>query len=222
MHLQCLHLTGFYKLILIFCVIALTACQNEKKQEDPPEDYNLKIEFKTSNLQLDSIMLKSANRKKQMTAVYKNNAALFLVEDSINDLYDLKLYTHKKIINKKIWLKGQNIHIKGKLAPQISIDTVINSPLYYTIQENSKILRRLYEEDEKNPEIDAYLLTKIKELLASPISFAMADTYMYRNQNNLKKLQDLKVILDQQSQNLKTHSLSVHANLNNTIAQLKD
>ena len=73
-----------------------------------------------------------------MTVVYKNNAALFLVEDSINDLYNLKLYTSKDIVNKKIWLQGSDILIKGELTPQLSIDTVINSPLYYKIQENSR------------------------------------------------------------------------------------
>jgi len=210
-----------YKLPIFICLLALISCQNDQKKQTAAEEYNLKVQFETPNLRLDSIRLKSANKKKQMTAVYKNNVALFMIEDSINDLYDLKLYTNKDIINKKIWLQGEDIHIKGRLTPQIYIDTVINSPLYYKIQENSKILRRLYQDDEKNPEIDVQLLAQIKKLLGSPVSFAMADTYMHRNQKNLSQLQSLKNILDQQSQNLKSHSLSVHQKLNRGIAQLE-
>lgn len=205
-------------LILLF---VFTACKNDQKKKEAVEDYNLKIELEALNLQVDSIALKPANKKQQMTVVYKNNAALFLVEDSINDLYNLKLYTSKDIVNKKIWLQGSDILIKGELTPQLSIDTVINSPLYYKIQENSKTLKRLFKEDENNPEIDAFFLRKIEELLDSPVSFAMADTYIYRNKKNISKLQDLKDILDKQPKNLKTHSLSIHPKLNRAIAQLE-
>ena len=210
-----------YKLLSLICLISLLACQNDKKKQEIPEAYDLKIELETSNLKVDSIALKSVNEKHLSTTAYKNGVALFQIGDSINDLYDLKLYTSKDIINQKIWLKGDAIHIKGKLNPQLSIDTVINSPLYYKIKENSKTLRRLYEEDEKNPEIDAFFLRKIEALLDSPVSFAMADTYLYRNKENLGKLQGLKEILEKQPKNLKEHPLNISQKLDRAITQLE-
>jgi len=208
------------KLFSLIGLLTLIACQsNEYKKED----FNIKIELDTSNVVLDSITLKSAKTDTKITAKHKDNSTLFKLKDSVNDLYDFKLYTNQGIINKKIWLKGEAIVIKGSLKPStVALDTVINSPLYYEVQENSKILKFLYLENDQNPKIDSFLLTKISEHLNSPNCFVMADTYMYRNGENLTNLIRLRDIFNQQSSTFKNHPLQIKQKLDEAINQLRN
>lgn len=208
------------KLFSLIGLLSLIACQSNEYEK---EDFNIKIELDTSNVVLDSITLKSAKTDTKITAKHKGNSTLFKLKDSVNDLYDFKLYTNQGVINKKIWLKGEAIVIKASLKPStLTLDTVINSPLFYEVQENSKILKSLYLENDQNPKIDSFLLKKISEHLNSPISFVMADTYMYRNRENLTRLIRLRDLFNQQSSNFKNHPLQINQKLDEAINQLEN
>ena len=146
---------------------------------------------------------------------FKKNIEI-LLNEPINDFYQLLLQKDNKNIIAQMWLKGKDIVIKGKIIKdELQIDTIINSPFYYyTID----VINDSKSNIKTQEEINNSLLTEIKNNIENPFSCELAAIYMKMNLNNLNNLKVLHGILAIQNAQIKNHFISVHQDLEKLIA----
>jgi thiol-disulfide isomerase/thioredoxin len=116
-----------------------------------------------------------------------------------------------------MWLKGQDIVIKGKVVKdELRIDTIINSPFYYYAID---VLKKYSESNNKTQEeINNSLLTEIKNNIDNPFSCELASIFMNKNLSNSNNLKVLHGILSTQDINIKNHFISIYRDLEKLIA----
>lgn len=203
--------TSFYSLFLIF-LSALCACSNLQKTN--PNSISVEL---LGAEQPDSIKLVSFNNSEGVVA--KNgNPYLFNFNNTIEDAFVLDVFNNGNIYSKKLFLDGEGIKIQAELTQEIfNIDTVIGSEIYYKSITFDKSLDDLIKEPINDSVVNKFLLRSVKENLSHPFSFEISNHFLERNQNYKSKLIDLKAILDEQPESLKTHALSVHRTLKELV-----
>lgn len=202
---------SFYFLSLIL-ICLLSSCNNLQKTN--PNNISVEI---LGLEQPDSIKLVSFNNSEGVVA--KNgNPYLFNFGNTINDAFVMDVFKNGKTHSKKIFLDGKNLKIQAELKSEaLKIDTVIGSKIYYKSIEFYSSLDSLISKNVKDSSINEFLLSNVKENLSHPFSFDISDHYLERNQNYKSRLIDLKSILDEQPDALKTHTLSVHRTLKDLV-----
>jgi hypothetical protein len=169
------------------------------------------------NIQPDSLKMLSFNNSEGLV-VKSGNPYYFNFKDSINDAYSLTFYKDGTAYSKKLFLNGKNLKIKAKLESEnFEIDTVIGSHVYdksiafYTSLDSLNLLK---VDDFK---VNDFLLSSVKENLNHPFAFDISERFLERNTNYKLRLINLKSLLDQQPEDLKSHALSVHRTLTDLV-----
>jgi len=134
------------------------------------------------------------------------------MNEPINDLYQVSIKKGEgnKFISQYLWLNGDEIIVNGEItANKLTIDTVINSPLYYYTNE----VITDYEQHKELEKGNDFLLGEITKTIKSPFSNQLASIFMQDNINNTGNLKKLQTLLDNQNSEIKNHIMSVHYNL---------
>lgn len=207
----------------ILILFTLTGCSNNKTLIDPNlSDLNLYI---TSDQQIDSVFISDIGQSREFYFIPFKDTLNIVLNDSINDLYNIDFYTPKGRITNQLWLDGSQVIIKAHIDKKMTIDTVINSTLYYESQNLQKETDFIYKERNNYVSIDSFFMGKIKTYANSPLSVHLVKRFFYRAQNDKTKLQTIAKLLANQSDNLKKHPLDHYKKLmqliNTTQVDLK-
>ncbi|MCT4630474.1 thioredoxin-like domain-containing protein [Winogradskyella sp.] len=207
-----------FNLLLLTCLcftFVFFAC-NGSKSTNPN---TISIEISGTN-QPDSIQLLNYNKSEAITITTNERPFIFHQKDTIHDAFKINVFNNKKVSSKKIFLNGKHINLKGKLtAEQFMIDTVTNSDIYYKQMHFYATLDSLKTLKVNDSIINNILLKQIKECIHHPLSFEISDYYIAKNKNHKPLLKDLQIVLEKQPEDLKTHSLSIHRELNKLLKQ---
>ena len=207
--------------VIVLALIVLS-CKSENKLYNKGLNANINLILESKD-DIDSVLILDIGQQREFHKIPFRDTIRLDLNDSINDLYNILFYKEGKMVSSpvrhnQIWLNGNNITIKGKIDNKLIVDTIIGSDLYYKSKSVSKKLSCLFNKKVEDSIIDNYLFKKIKENIESPLSLALADNYILRNQNKLKNLERLNELLINQKELLKNHSFfRPHAQLQKTI-----
>lgn len=202
------------KIFLLVIIILIFGCNPEKKQNKIDlADLNLIIQ---TDKKVDSVWVSNIGQTESFFLPFKDTIKINFKE-KLNDLYNISFYTKDGRISNQLWLNGNSIILRGKLNKKIEIDSVLNSDLYYSSINFSKKYRELIQNKADSTTIDDFLLKNIKNNISSPLSFAIGNPFIYRNQNNKNKIRKLFDLLESQNDTLKNHFISIHGKIENIL-----
>jgi alkyl hydroperoxide reductase subunit AhpC len=198
---------------VFFLILLLQSCENHKNTN------SISIDIQ-GTIQPDSIQLLNYNNAEAITLKGSGSPFIFRQSQPVNDAFKLNIFKDGNVLSKKVFLDGSDIKIKGKLTlDDFIIDTVLNSFTFYKQVQFQTTLDSLKSSKVNDTLINEILLEQIKENINHPLSFEISDYYIEKNKNYKAKLQPLQLILDQQSNDLKAHALSVHRTLNELLKE---
>lgn len=198
---------------VFFLILLLQSCENHKNTNSISIDNQ-------GTIQPDSIQLLNYNNAEAITLKGSGSPFIFHQSQPVNDAFKLNIFKDGNVLSKKVFLEGSDIKIKGKLTlDDFIIDTVLNSAIFYKQVQFQTTLDSLKSSKGNDIFINEILLKQIEANINHPLSFEISEYYIDKNKNYKSKLQPLKLLLDQQSNDLKTHALSVHRTLNNLLKE---
>jgi hypothetical protein len=168
-------------------------------------------------VQPDSLKMLNFNNSEGLV-VKSGHPYHFNFKDSISDAYSLTFYKSGTAYSKKLFLDGKNLKLKAEVKSEnFEIDTLIGSDVYYksiAFYSSLDSLKDLKIDDFK---VNDFLLSSLEENLNHPFAFDISERFLERNINYKSRLMDLKSLLDQQPEDLKSHALSVHRTLSDLV-----
>lgn len=198
-------------LYFIFACL-LMACNTHDNSS--PNSISIEIE---GEIQADSIKMISFNNSEEIVAK-EGHVYQFNFNAPINDAYTIVIFKNGSAFSKKIVLDGERLKMKAVLeAENFKIDTLIGSDIYNNSLDFYSRLDSLNGMEASDFNVNEFLLSSISNHLNHPFSFDISDYYLERNKNYKARLMRLKLILDQQPDDLKAHALSVHRSLNDLV-----
>jgi len=181
-------------------------CSQPKSATDPNlSDLNLYI---TSKVQIDSVFISDIGQQREFYFIPFNDTLNIKLNDSINDLYNIDLYTVNGRSSNQLWLDGEQVIIKANFDEKLNIDTVIGSKLHYESLRLKNEISGLYRERNRPKLIDQFFMQKFEEYLYSPLSLMVLSNYHYRLQNDRQKIETVVAQLETQSSFLRNHPIS--------------
>jgi len=211
-------ISGIKSLLVLILGLTILSCNNKTKLASIQKS-NSTIKFIIGNeIGVENIIFTEfGGFEKEDVKVFSPNMEMILNEP-LDGFYQLLLQKGEKYIQSQIWLKGNEITIRGNIVDnQLQIDTVINSPFYYytidVLNNHSTQNRKNQSQEEANKS----LLVDIKNNLDNPFSNHLSSIYINRNIDDPKKLKELHQILSTQSDLIKGHFISVHENLEKMV-----
>ena len=203
---------NLFSFLPIAFLLVLSGCSNGKNTSAN----SISIEI-LGNEQPDSIKVVSFNNSEGLIAK-SGNPYLFSFSKSISDAFVIDVYKNEKTYSKKLFLDGENLKVQAELMSEdLKIDSIIGSDTYNKSIAFYSNLDSLNRNKINDFEINKFLLASVKENLNHPFSFEISNQYLDRNKNYKSRLLDLKSILDEQSDTLKSHTLSVHRVLKDLV-----
>jgi len=194
-------------LLIVFSILLISCKPDVETKSEELLDLNL---YLTTEEDIDSVWITDITQNREVHKAAFNYTLRFKFKDSINDLYNIWFWRDGEIVsspmpNSQLWLKGDNIQIKGNIDKKLIIDTVINSPMYYSSKEYNEGYRNLFKNKLSLEKKNAFILQQIKENNNSAISLSMADAYYRLNENNPENLRILHQLLSSQDSGLRNH-----------------
>ncbi|KQC32501.1 hypothetical protein AAU57_03495 [Nonlabens sp. YIK11] len=199
------------KMIILLLCISIYGCGNENKNDlQELADLNL---YLTTNEKIDSLIIFDLTQQRELHKVAFTDTMRIKFNDSINDNYQIKfLKDGNQIPNPfpydQLWLKGENIELKGRYDGKLVIDTLIGSDMHYKSLAFRKNFKELTSQKSDTVEINKFLLKTVSDLGRDEIfSMDVADLFARRNQNNIEELKKLNAILEKKNPLLKNHPM---------------
>jgi Thioredoxin-like len=159
---------------------------------------NIKIILKT-DLQIDSVDAFDVSFKEFHTFKFRDTLNMHFNKENI-DLYNIRYFVKGKMYRQQIWLDTGNIIIKGHTDKlNLVIDTVINSPVYYSVINYLKTSPKPLNAQD-SIERNRFYLNEIQKNIENPRSIAIAIDYINFNQNSKPNLLKLKLLLSKQKE----------------------
>ncbi len=190
---------------LSLLLVLFTAKNSNLQAQVNPADINLFLE---TDLEIDSVFISNISQDREFQFIPYADTLRITLNDSINDLYNIHFFGKKGRSTNQLWLNGQNIVIKGRIAKKLIIDTIIGSALYYKSIEFRKNYAQLLEGDPDSTVIDDFLTNGLLENVGNPYSIEIANNFFYRNISNKNKLKRIYHILKFQVDAIKYHMIN--------------
>ena len=161
---------------------------------------NIRLILKT-DIKIDTIKVFDVSSKESYTIRYSDTVDIKFKKQNI-DLYNIRYFERGKMYWEQVWLDSGNITVKSHIDnSKLIIDTVINSPIYYSVINYNKTLLILNASKDTIGR-NNFLLGEIKKNIENPRSIFIAFDYINFNQNSNHELLKLKTQLKQQNANL--------------------
>lgn len=178
---------------LILAYIVLIAFGNQAKSQT---DITLIIND-LAGQQIDKIEAFDYSQIEMLNPKIADTIQLKFSKNTIN-CYVLRFHSQNKIANKQIWLDPGTVTVHGHLNRlNLIIDTVINAPVYYKINEFQNTYSKLLKKSDVS-EMNQFLLTSFKEHADDPFSITIGIYYLMLNINSKENLAKLKTETDRQ------------------------
>jgi hypothetical protein len=194
--------------ISAFCILLLVfiGC-SQKNDPDKLADLNLYIDAKQK---VDSVFISNIAQDREFLIVPFQDTLKINLKDSINDLYNVWLYSGGKQysgMSNQLWLSGEQIVIKGTFDNGFQIDTLIGSNLHYKNLEFQENYSQLFKDKKSSEEIDTFLLDFTEKNTDNILALQSAQFYLYKNGTNLEKTKRLQEALTDLNPDLKYHTV---------------
>lgn len=196
------------RILLLACLILIVGCKTDQEPIDENLlDLNL---YLTTDEEIDSVWINDITQNRERLSIVYSDTMRFKFKDSINDLYNVWFWKDGEIKsspmpNSQLWLKGDKIQIKGRIDKKLIIDTVLNSPMYYSSNEFIEGYRDLFKNKTSLEEKNEFILKQVQENKSGALSLSIADYYYRLNQNDPENLRILNQVLLQQNSSLRNH-----------------
>ncbi len=178
---------------LILAYIVLIAFGNQAKSQT---DITLIIKD-LAGQQIDKIEAFDYSQIEMLNPKIADTIQLKFSKNTIN-CYVLRFHSQNKKANKQIWLDPGTVTVHGHLNRlNLIIDTVINAPVYYKINEFQNTYSKLLKKSDVS-EMNQFLLTSFKEHADDPFSITIGIYYLMLNINSKENLAKLKTETDRQ------------------------
>jgi thiol-disulfide isomerase/thioredoxin len=174
----------YFILILLFIIRLAASAQT-----------SIKIILK-SNLKVDSVSITDISFQEFYESAYKDTLIFSFKKNNI-DCYNIRYSIKQKLYHKQIWLNAGNVIVDTHLTDtaHMIIDTVINSPVYYSVADYFKQTSKIAKDTIAR---NAFMLYEIEKNLENTRSIAIATDYINFNENSKVNLLKLKFLLSHQ------------------------
>ena len=192
---------------------------------------NFSFAFGQSNINLIVPNLKDQKIDSMKAFDYSQLEMLNLnMQDTINmrfkknniDCYVIRFHIGKSVFNKQLWLDTGHITVKAHLLrTNLVVDTVLNSPIYYQVQQFQNEYFAVQKKSDSTA-INQFLLRSFEQFKDNPFSITVGIYYLLHNINSKENLRLLKEKTDPQGQKFKYYI--TYTNLYdrlNTLLQLE-
>ncbi|SCY27518.1 Thioredoxin-like [Nonlabens sp. Hel1_33_55] len=196
------------RILILACLILIVGC---KKDQEPIEENLLDLNlYLTTEEKIDSVWINDITQNRERLSMVYSDTMRFKFKDSINDLYNIWFWRNGEIVSSpnpdsQLWLKGDKIQIKGKIEKKLIVDTLLNSPMYYSSKDFRQEYRELFKNETSAGEKNKFIIQQIKDNKNGALSLEMAGYYYRLNENNPENLRILNQILLQQNVTLRNH-----------------
>lgn len=196
--------------LLAFFLLALLCigCQSEKKVSKDSlqlSDINLVI---TSETSIDSVWVADIGQKESLFLSFKDTVKVDLKRD-ISDLYNVYVHSGGQRKGTQLWLDGENLILDMNFnAKKLTVDNVNLSPLYDASIQHTKTYKELLASGADSTTIDKFLISEIRNHIDTPLSHAIVGDFLFRNQNDRDKVDQVYRMIRMQTDTLKTHFIS--------------
>ncbi len=194
--------------IIVALVFLISSCRSNEDRIENLADLNLYIQ---SDVTIDSVFISNIGQDREFMFLPYSDTLRVNLKDSINDLYNVWFYSNGKqysSYNEQLWLKGENIIVKGRFDRGLKIDTIIGSNLHYQYLTFQEAYKKLRNENADSTTINTFLLDQVKTYVSSPLSIEPSNQYYYRNISTPEQLKPIHRILVSQKNALKQHAYS--------------
>jgi peroxiredoxin len=162
---------------------------------------NIQIILKTDKV-IDKVDVDDISGIETHSSSYKDTLAFYFKKNNI-DCYNIRYYVKDKMHREQIWLDTGNIVLTAHIAnDSLTIDTVINSPIYYKVKDFFRTCSSILKTNDTT-KINTFLLNAYEDNLNNPFSYLIGKTYLSRNQNSKSDLINLKSLFDRQGDNFR-------------------
>lgn len=202
-----------HRFLLLFIVcLCLTACKNQGsmdtsilKDKSHLADINIVIESKTA---IDSIWVADIGQKESQFLPFNDTINVDL-KRHISDLYNIYVYKGEERIGTQLWLDGEKLVIDMAFdSKSLTVNNVDSSALYQASIHHTKQYQELVNAKEDSTTIDKFLISEIRDYIDTPLSHAIVNTFLFRNQNNREKVDQVYRIMRMQTDSLKGHLIN--------------
>ncbi len=161
-----------------------------------------------TNIPVDSVWVSDIGQKESLFFPFKDTIKVNF-QRTVSDLYNISLYTGDQRIGTQLWLDGEQLLIDLETdEKRLKIKKVDSSPLYnasITFLDNYK---ELTASETDSTIIDKFLISEIRNYMDTPFAHAITGKYLFRNQNNREKVDQVYRVMRMQTDSLKDHFIN--------------
>ncbi|WP_299210700.1 thioredoxin-like domain-containing protein [uncultured Dokdonia sp.] len=192
-------------MLLIACNEQIPEEKANAKENLHLSDINLVIASETP---IDSIWIADIGQKESLFLPFKDTIKVDL-QRTLSDLYNVYVHTGNQRIGTQLWLNGDRLLIDMTFDNKnLTVDRVDASPLYEASLQYSKTYKALVTSETDSTTIDNFLITEIRNHIDTPFSHAIVGNYVFRNQNDRNKMDNVYRIMRMQTDSLKSHFIN--------------
>jgi thiol-disulfide isomerase/thioredoxin len=174
------------------------------------------------NHKIDKVDAFDISQVEAYNYTYKDTLNLAF-KKTLPDCYNFRYHENEKMYRQQIWLDTGHIKIEAHLdSSKLVIDTVINSPIFYTYKNYAAKCPALYKAND-TVALNNFLLDSYLNNIDNPFSLLVGDNYIGLNQNSKFNLNKLKTLTNKQGDKFKWHFLyeRVNKRLDNILSMSK-
>lgn len=163
---------------------------------------NLTLILNRNNHKIDSVKISRFSDDKALVIPYKDTITVSF-DERYADLFSVGYYENgKSSFTWQRWLDTGSIKVISRVALSLTVDTIINSPLTYTVQ---KFYSQLgdYRHHPDSAFVNNLLVNTYKENLGNPFSFVTGRIYYDYNQQNKQRILEMNALEREQDKEIK-------------------
>jgi hypothetical protein len=142
------------------------------------------------------------SQKKIHSVDYRDTLRFEFAKTNV-DCYNFRYHVNGEMLRQQIWLDSGHIQIRAHLTErELVIDTVLNSPMYYTYKFFFKNLQALTA-DKDTALVNNYLIETFNQHRNNPFSLLVADNFVHFNRNKPAQLLAFKPFFEAQGDKFK-------------------
>ncbi len=157
----------------------------------------------TSNIEMDSVRIHNSTQKYAASALPAGTVTLHLKAPYDIERFEINIYQKDKKLYRSLWLNKGDITIKAHQEDRnLIIDTVINAPFYYYVENDINPTYKRLKTLENSDSLHYFLLDVIEKNKENAFSADMIYRYINNNMHSQDRINLILPIVEQQSTKL--------------------
>ncbi|MFC4633405.1 TlpA family protein disulfide reductase [Dokdonia ponticola] len=162
----------------------------------------------TSETSIDSVWVADIGQKESLFLPFKDTVKVDL-KRTVSDLYNVYVHAGGQRKGTQLWLDGDRLLIDMSFDNEkLIVDKVDTSTLYDASIKYTKTYKELLTTEADSATIDKFLISEIRNHIDTPLSHAIVGDFLFRNQNDRDKVDQVYRMIRMQTDTLKRHLIS--------------